>query len=142
MSNNFVIIFIPKMLTKRIRRRYCVTIYVGVFPYPILVCFQFSVLHRIPALYADLPAFYPQFSRYHIPRVITHAQCVNGVCGGVGGEGVGWVRMGGVEAFLALWEKLSLHEIYCAKPIPDYGYQYGSLSYRGLGKQALWIIRK
>ena len=40
--------------------RHCVIVYVGFFPYPLLVSFPFSVLRPIPDLYADIRDFYAE----------------------------------------------------------------------------------
>ena len=57
-----------------------------------------------------------------------------------GALGVGWVHMGDVEAFLDSYANLSLHTIWFSDPISDSGSHSGSLSRKGLGSRAPWII--
>ena len=76
----FIIIIIMIKLIKLLLGRYCVIFYVGFFPS--LLVGLLSVFRPIPALYADFPAFYVEFSHYHLPPVVPCARCANGAVGG------------------------------------------------------------
>ena len=43
--------------------------------------------------------------------------------------------------FVQVCEKIFWHVIYCANPTPKLGSRSGSLTHKGLGRQAPWIIQ-
>ena len=82
---------------------------------------------EIPALCANIPCYLGFYMRYH-------TRCATGR---------GWRgTLGGVEASFFLYLFLIGRKVYPANLIPNYGYQTGSRSRRGLGSQAQQIINE
>ena len=78
----------------------CIIFYVGFLTLPLLGLFFVS--RPITALYANFPDFYSELTNFLLPRVVSRVPVR--IWGR--GVGLGWGRMGGMDAFLDLREKL------------------------------------